>query len=220
MKMSILNKNQNNGKLLRKGDNREFDLNIANIANSVLSESKEKFLVLTGSDCGVGVSSIALALAESLSEFKKVLLIEANLIEPSYAANVIADNEKYFDDFLLKKADLKDTLTKINDNFDALIINNNCEDLATARINLTNGSLQERLSVIEGDYDIILVDTPNINAFDDAVNIAKIGRQIALVIQARTPRKHLKKAVNKIDIAKVNLLGVIINKKNSVNLYK
>lgn len=213
----ISNKKQKNFSIIRKGSNREFDLNIANIASSILNELKNNYLVVTGVKEGVGVSSIVLALGETLSEYKKVLLIEANFIAPSYSKNGVG-NDIYFDDFLSGKIELENAINHINNNLDVMVINGNANN-SKARINLTNGSFNEKLNSIKKNYDLILVDAPSVDIADDAINLAKYTKEIALVIEARTSRKALKKAVNMIDCANVNLLGLIINKKHKKNIY-
>ena len=100
------------------------------------------------------------------------------------------------------------------------MVNSKCDNFTKARVSLTNGSFIEKLKAVKDSYDIVLFDAPSIDKNEDGIALAKCYKQIALVVGARTPRKALKDAIDKINIAKINLLGIIINKKNKRNIYQ
>jgi capsular exopolysaccharide synthesis family protein len=78
---------------------------------------------------------------------------------------------------------------------------------------LNSKKMQEILKKLEEEYDMILIDTPPVLAVIDAVIVASISDVAIMVIEGgKTAKKPFTSAVNELNRAGANLIGVLFNR--------
>jgi capsular exopolysaccharide synthesis family protein len=78
---------------------------------------------------------------------------------------------------------------------------------------LNSKKMQELIKTLEAEYDVVLIDTPPILAVIDAVIIASLSDVTILVLQGgKTAKKPFTSAVNELNRAGANVIGVLFNR--------
>jgi len=91
--------------------------------------------------------------------------------------------------------------------------------LASSEV-IASGIIQEILAELKQQYDIILIDTPPINlAADAGILNSIVDGSILIVRSGRTSTKDMKTAIKLLKKAQDNLLGIVLNGKDSSNGY-
>lgn len=178
----------------------------ANIINNLPEKSA---IAVIGAEEKCGATSIVCALAEIMSSFKKVLLIDANFVNPEIG-RMFNLNSVGLSEILIDKAKIEEAIIKYKDNLDIITCG---KEYLNASQNLFSGKLLEILNQL--DYDYILIDTANINDNYASGVIASLAKNALLVVEGLTPKKKVQKAFDSLDILKIKVLGMILNKKNS-----
>ncbi|MBN1668976.1 MAG: hypothetical protein JW862_17925, partial [Anaerolineales bacterium] len=81
---------------------------------------------------------------------------------------------------------------------------------------LSSGKMKQALAALAQRFDYVILDSPPTMVVTDAAILSQHADGVALVIDFdKTPRQHLKQAVEYLQEVKANLLGVIINRLSS-----
>lgn len=91
--------------------------------------------------------------------------------------------------------------------------------LASSEI-IASGMIKDVLGELKHHYDIILIDTPPINIVADAgILNASVDGSMLVVRSSRTSTRDMKNAIKLLKITQDNLLGIVLNCKDSSNGY-
>ncbi len=181
--------------------------------NIEFSGEDNRVLVMTSCVPGEGKSTVSVALAESLAEDgKNVLLVDADLRKSVMAGryHVTGDN-RGLSHYLSGQAQLKDVVKRVEGTNMYMILAgvippNPAELLSGKRF---ENLLEESRKV----FDYIIIDAPPLGSVIDAAVIAKNSDAAILVIAANTVSYRFAETIkDQLDKAGCPILGVILNK--------
>ncbi|MFB2769077.1 GumC family protein [Pelatocladus sp. BLCC-F211] len=180
--------------------------NLQIITSSVSSKS----VMLTSAQPKEGKTSIALGLAVSAARMhKRVLLIDANLREPSLHKTLELSNNWGLSLLLLDESNTSDQdyIQPVHPLIDVLTAGSPVEDPVKL---LSSGRMKELLESFEQTYDLVLIDAPAILKTVDARILATLCDRIIMV--SRVGKVSQADLIQATDILKnLNLVGVIAN---------
>ena len=152
-------------------------------------------------------ANIAIALAQGGN---KILLIDADMRKAVQHKVFGLKNKKGLSSAISKMCSLEECIHKnVMENLDVMTAGpvppNPSELLASDNM----GAILEKLSE---EYSMILIDTPPVNVVTDAMELAKYISGIVVVLRyGVTTNEDAEDAIKKIEFAKMNMLGFIMN---------
>lgn len=182
--------------------NREI-LNLRTVLLRAKGEYGVNSLLLAGLENGVGATSIAVALSIALTwdNVTRVLIIDANFNNPQL--------DKVFKIPFDKRAGLiRDTSVP------------NLKCIPYGRLiragNRQFDSFMRVLNELESEFDLMIVDSAPLNASPEVMMLGTYFKSIAVVVEAEKTRiPSLEKTIEELKQTKVNLLGVVLNRKKN-----
>ncbi|MBU3200982.1 polysaccharide biosynthesis tyrosine autokinase [Clostridium estertheticum] len=152
-------------------------------------------------------TNVAFAIAKA---GKRVLLVDCDLRKPNVHRCFNISNNEGLADIILKERKVEESIIKINDNFNVItagIVNYNSSEL------LSSQKMQNFINDMEKEYDYVILDTPPIVAFTDALTLVtdKIG--VILVISCEQTKIEIcKKSKQLLTNVNATLIGAVLNK--------
>lgn len=176
-----------------------------------LSTSEKKIFAVSSADPGEGKSTTSSNIAIALAQADhKVLLIDADMRKPVQHKIFKVKNKNGLSSVIGKMVTAQQCIHKdVVKNLDLLSAGpkppNPSELLASEQAEKMMNELSEK-------YDYIVVDTPPVNVVSDAMGISKSLAGILLVLKyGKTTFDATEKAMKKIQLADMNMLGFIVN---------
>ncbi|MDR5806819.1 CpsD/CapB family tyrosine-protein kinase [Caballeronia sp. LZ019] len=173
--------------------------------------SGSNVLVVTGPTAGVGKTFIAANLAGvNARAGKRVLLIDADLRHGRVASLFGLPPGAGLAHWLAGRTDATAAVRPVD--VPGLHVMTAGGTLADPSELLANGRLQELLRELSPAYDLIIIDTPAILAFDDASTVAALGGS-TIVVARPGPRseEEIDDAVSVLQRSGANVAGVVFN---------
>ena len=189
--------------------------NFAETADTLLfttqNQTQQRWLIssaLTGE--GKTVSAIGLAFTMAKRD-KKVLLIDANLRNPTISKRYGFEIHGGLIEVLLQGSKLKDVLHQDSEMENLFVLGVGNRDIEP--FELFNGEgMQVFLNKIQSLFDFIIIDTPALARALDALLLVPHVEGCIIVVQAeRTGRSAVLKARQQIEQAGGKILGLIFN---------
>lgn len=168
---------------------------------------------LSGEGKSTSVANLAIAIGETES---KVLLIDADLRKPTQHKLFKIKNEMGLSTLLSGMSKLDDTINKnVLGNLDVIT----CGPIPPNPSQmLTSENMTKLLNQLSSMYDYVLIDTSPINIVSDALILAKQSAGIVLVTrQGITTFDQVDKALESINFAGANVMGLVVNSVNFEN---
>ena len=167
---------------------------------------------LTSASPGEGKSTASLALARNFSELgRRVLLIDADMRNPSLHKKMALDNAIGLSNFLAGAASLTDVL-HYTEMVGLAVISTGPLPPNPAEL-LHDDNMRRLLDEGSELYDLVIIDGPPVMGLADAPILANIAEGVLLVVQAGATRKTLAlNAVKRLQAARAQIVGVLINK--------
>ncbi len=184
--------------------------------NAIQASTPFKLLMVTSALPGEGKSTIAANLAYFLAiSGKRVLLVDANLRQPSMDQHFQLENHPGLADALMEawaglevKIDGQLTEVPTLSVLTGGVIPANAADMLLSPL---TAQLFNHFS--EAPYDYVIFDTPPVLPVADTQILATYIETTILVVDAsKTPRKALLRAKQLLDRTRTEILGVVINK--------
>ncbi|MCJ8010470.1 CpsD/CapB family tyrosine-protein kinase [Paenibacillus sp. KQZ6P-2] len=174
---------------------------------------KLQVLVVTSTQAGEGktttISNLAVAYAH---EGKKVLLIDGDLRHPSLQGIFNVPNRVGLSNILANQCSYGEIIHQTTVENLSLITAGPVPPNPTEL--LSSDKLREIIEVWKEEFDVILIDTSPVMAVADGLIVASISDGVILVVQAgKVKREFIKKTKEKLELAKANILGVVLNNK-------
>ena len=173
-------------------------------------DKEVKRILVTSSEPGEGKTTtvVNLALAFSQDE-KKVIVIDCDLRKPSIHKQFRISNNIGLSDVVIDNSKLKKAINKHNEYLDILPsgkIPPNPSEL------LGSKAMENLLNELEEEYDIIIIDTPPVQAVTDSQILSTKVDGVILVVRAeRTKKDSVKLAKAALEKVNAHILGVVLN---------
>ena len=171
-----------------------------------------KKLVITSPAVREGKTTFAVNFSTSLARSgKKVLLIDGDLRKSDIRGLLNLPKGSGGLQELLAGKSFEDIICSVPlAGFDVLAADS--ENVSDALGLLSSPCVSECISVISEKYDHIIIDSPPVLAFPDALLWAKMADGIILVSYAgRTEERDVKEALDRLAQIKTNILGMVLN---------
>ncbi|MGB8226125.1 MAG: CpsD/CapB family tyrosine-protein kinase, partial [Sedimentisphaerales bacterium] len=171
-----------------------------------------KKLVITSSAVREGKTTFAVNFSTSLARSgKKVLLIDGDLRKPDIHKLLnLSRNSGGLQELLLGKKFEDVVLSIPSAGFDVLTADT--RNTSNALELLFQPRLSECINEISANYDHVVIDTPPVLAFPDALLWAKIADGVVLTSFAgRTEEKDVKETLDRLTQINIKVLGVVLH---------
>lgn len=177
-----------------------------------------KVICMTSSKQNEGKTTVLSNLGVSFAKIdKKVLLIDADLRNPSISKMFDTSNSQGLMDILLGKRDIQDCIKKTKQE-NLYILTGGTIPPNPAEV-LSSKKMSEFIESIKDEYDYIFIDSPPVGVVSDASIISAYSDGVIFVVGANEVDSNLAKiAKERLDSVKANIVGVILNKfKTNIN---
>lgn len=175
--------------------------------------SNIKTIMITSSMPDEGKSDISMALAQSLTQIgKKVLLIDADIRKSILVARYQLSHEVYgLSQYLSGQKDLKEVLYNTTaENLDIIFAGPYSPNPAEL---LEEGLFEKMLEAVKEYYDYIILDTPPMANLIDGAIVARHCDGAVIVIESGAISYRLEQKVKaQIEKSGCRILGVVLNK--------
>ena len=176
-----------------------------------------KVIAITSSVPNEGKSTVALELAKSYAEMEKVLLIEADLRNPTLSKTLDLDMHRPGLSNLLAKTHqineciIRDKHVKLDVLTSGISPANPLAFLSMKRFNML-------IKVFGNFYDRIIIETPPVNAVSDAVIISRLVDSVIYIVHGeKTPREQISAGLRMLRQAKAPVEGLVINQSENID---
>jgi capsular exopolysaccharide synthesis family protein len=167
-----------------------------------------KSVVITSAQPGEGKTTTAANLAASLAESQRVLLIDADLRNPSVAGRLGLEGAAGLTTVITGKAALADVIQPLSRSMHVLTAGPMPPNPLAL---IGSQSFANLIAEARGRYDAVIIDAPPILPVTDAALLARIADGAILVIGSRrSNRKQVARALKHLQMADVPLHGVIV----------
>lgn len=194
-----------------------------------LAEKEIKSFMITSTSPGEGKSTTAVNLAMTLAQVgKKTLLVDADLRKPKIATVFGLERESGLSNIILGTSPWRDTIRTVTDimmgklglkniimtpGIDNLhIITSGSVPLNPSEL-LNSNSFSDFIREVEGEYEVVILDTTPVLPASDAVILARKVQGVIMVYQVgKVARGALKRAKTQLESVKAEVLGVVLNR--------
>jgi capsular exopolysaccharide synthesis family protein len=170
-----------------------------------------KSLLVTSALPREGASTITANLARHLSEKqgRKVLIIDANLRNPSLHKAFKVPENSGLAEVLEGKASFEQAVQDTGPNLDLLTAGKTKLNLVSL---LGSSMMEEVMRMAKGKYELIFVDGANLKDSEDSAVVSPHLDGACLVInEGKTRRQVIKSVLGPLEQKKANIIGVILN---------
>jgi capsular exopolysaccharide synthesis family protein len=181
-----------------------------------LLQTKEppRTVVFAGIDHGNGCSRICAAVAEILARNAngRVCLVEANFRSPALPGMFGMTNHFGLTEALLRDAPIV-TFAKQSQQDNLWLLSSGTLAIDSPNL-LSSEQLRARLDELRQEFDFVIIDSPPLNRYSDAVVLGQLSDGLVLVIEANSTRREAASAVaESLRSAKVPILAAVLNKR-------
>lgn len=175
-----------------------------------------KVIVITSSTPNEGKSEVSINLAACLAQQgEKVIVIDADLRQPTQHKLTELNNTEGLSTFLLKKSGV-DSINHLKiDGVDLDVLTSGPIPPHPSEM-LASSSMKQTLKSFEDFYNYVIIDTPPLLAAADAQILASISDATLLVVDTKkSKRRQVTEAKRRLDNVGARLLGVVMNRVDS-----
>lgn len=171
-------------------------------------------VVFAGIDRGNGCSRICIETARILAAniSGSVCLVDANFRTPSLPRFLGAPNHRGLITSLLEDGDMR-SLVKQLEPSNLWLLSAGTVDSQSPNL-LSSDRLKGRLQELRKEFDYVLIDSPALNLYPDAVGLGGIAEGLVIVLQAEsTRRESALKGLQTLREAHIKVLGAVLNRR-------
>jgi capsular exopolysaccharide synthesis family protein len=179
-----------------------------------LLPDSSRVVVFSGVERGAGCTWLTAQVARSLAERGRntVCVVDANLRFPAMHEVFGIANHNGLTDAVAASASLQGYLRKTPMPNLWLLTCGSPEKTEQA-LNASDQMLS-CIQELRNHFDFVLIDSPPMNSFNDAVRLASVGDGIALVLKANTSRRETaQRVLREARAANVRVLGAVLNQR-------
>ena len=171
-------------------------------------------VVFAGIDRGNGCSRICVEAARILaaSTSGSVCLVDANLRNPSLAEFLGAPDPRGLVTSLLENGEIRSFTKQLEPSNLWLLPAGTVEAQSPSLLN--SERLKMRLQELRKEFDYVLIDSPALNLYADALALGGLAEGLVVVLQAdSTRRESALKGLQTLRDARINVLGAVLNRR-------
>jgi Mrp family chromosome partitioning ATPase len=184
-----------------------------------------RVVVFAGMDHGNGCSRICTSVAEILARdtLRSVCLVGANFRSPDLSGSFGEVSHSGLADALTRKGPIRTFVrpTRVPRNLWLLPCGTLAADSSSL---LAFGSLRERMEELRAEFDFVIMDTPPLMRYADAIALGQLADGLILIVEAGiTRRDETAQTVARLRASKIAILAGVLNKEISPipeNLYR
>ncbi len=178
------------------------------------TEEAPRMVVFAGIDHGNGCSRIALSVAGTLAGNARgaVCLVEANFRSPALPGMVGTTNHHGLTEALLQEGPIRSFAKPVcNDSLWLLSSGSLAQDSPNL---LSSERLNARVAELRKEFEFVIVDTPPLTRYADAIALGQLSDGMVLVLEAESTRREAAlMAVENLRSSKIQILGAVLNKR-------
>jgi capsular exopolysaccharide synthesis family protein len=172
-------------------------------------------VIFAGIDHGNGCSRVCARTAQVLAAnvSGKVCIVDANLRSPSLPEYFGMTNHHGLTDSLLQDGPIM-SFAKPTGTANLWLLS--CGSLAADSANLLNSDrLKARLAEMRKEFEFVLIDTPALSQYADAVSLGRLSDGMVFVLEANSTRRESAiKVMENLRASNVQILGAVLNKRD------
>lgn len=171
-----------------------------------------RVVVFTGAESGAGCSSICAGAAEALAAHteERVCLVDSNLRYPSLHLCLGVENNKGLGEALEASEPVRDFVRPLP--IDGLCLLPSGLKTSPALGMMNASRLAARVSELRQEFGYVLMDSPPVNLYSDAISLGQSSDGVVLVVSANSTRKEAaRRAKQTFESAGARLLGAVMN---------
>jgi protein-tyrosine kinase len=179
-----------------------------------LLPDSSRMVVFSGVERGAGCTWLTAQVARSLAERGRntVCVVDANLRFPAMHDVFGIANHNGLTDAIAASASLQGYLRK-TPMANLWLLTCGSPEKTEQALNASDHMLS-CIQQLRSHFDFVLIDSPPMNLFNDAVRLASVGDGIALVLKANTSRRETaQRVVREARAANVRVLGAVLNQR-------
>jgi len=187
------------------------------VHNLFLSRSGDgpRQVIFTGTESGSGCSWTCAHVAEVLASqvHASVCVVDCNLRSPSLHRQFVTKNHYGLSDSLLGFDPISQYASPLSRKNLWLL---SCGSAAeNPQVQLISERMRLRLSELRAQFDYVLIDVAPLNACKDGIVLGRSVDGVVLVLKANSSRREAaRKAVQELQSARIEVLGVVLNQRN------
>jgi succinoglycan biosynthesis transport protein ExoP len=174
-------------------------------------DSKQKTILLTSAVPDEGKTTVACNLALSFAQVKKTLLIEADMRRPKLARIFgLHGDLNGLSDLIAGEASFEQCIHQVEDS-NLFVLPTGHVPPAPLEL-LSSNRYVEVMDALQETYEVIIIDTPPVHLFSDALVLSKFATTVLFVVKAdATPYPVSRNCLIRLARANAPVLGVVLN---------
>jgi len=179
-----------------------------------LLPDSSRVVVFSGVERGAGCTWLTAQVARALAERGRntVCVVDANLRFPAMHGVFGIGNHNGLTDAVAASASLQGYLRK-TPMANLWLLTCGSPEKTEQALNSSDQMLS-CIQQLRSHFDYVLIDSPPMNLFNDAVRLASVGDGIALVLKANTSRRETaQRVLREARAANVRVLGAVLNQR-------
>ncbi len=184
-------------------------------------DGETKMLVITSPGMGDGKSTLAVNLATSFARSgRKTLLVDGDLRKPDIAGMLnLSAGHRGIQDYLFG-IDLQKTLYPV-EGMPLFVLASDNRNIQDAFELLSLPDTAARIRKLRDEFDYIIIDTPPVLAFSDAMVWAKMADGVIMTsFVGHTSQTEMKQATKRLQEIKANIIGTVVNNVKTSHSYR
>ena len=171
-----------------------------------------KVVLFAGAESGSGCSSICAGAAEALAAHVEdpVCLVDSNLRYPSLHMCLGVENAKGLGEALVNTEPVREYVRRPPGDGPWLLSSGLNSSAVAGGMN--SSRLASRIAELRQEFRYILMDSPPVNLYSDAIALGQSADGVVLVLSANSTRKEAgRKAKESFEMAGSRVLGAVLN---------
>ncbi len=180
-----------------------------------------KIIAVTSAGQGDGKTTFAINLASSFARSgKKTLLIDGDLRKPDVCEKLNLNGPiRGLQDYLFG-IDIHKALYKV-DSMGIYLLGADERNSSDAGDLLGQNNSQERIGALRSQFDVIIIDTPPVMVFADALLWSRMADGVVMVsFVGRTSRPEMQQAMERLSHTGARILGTVVNNVRAHQSYR
>lgn len=180
----------------------------------LLDHDGRKIVVFTAVENSTGCTSICAGAAEAIAAQVDgpVCVVDANVRRPALHLYFGTENLRGLTDAVFKQGSIREFVQKLpGGNLWLLPCGSMASQLSAV---LKTEHLQARISELRNEFAYILIDSPAVSEYTDAILLGRLADGAVLVLESNATRREVARiAKEDLEAARVRVLGAVLNKR-------